>query len=69
MCPLGSQHEHNDSENQPQNDFQSMRSVPHNENDSTTQPTINDMIWTKKKSSEMDNEATHLMLSLREKKK
>ncbi|CAH1966396.1 unnamed protein product [Acanthoscelides obtectus] len=68
MCPLGSQHEHNDSENQPQNDFQSMWSMPHNENDSTIQPSINDMIWTKKKPSEMDNEATHLMLSLREEK-
>ncbi|CAH1956834.1 unnamed protein product, partial [Acanthoscelides obtectus] len=57
---LGSQHEHNDSENQPRNDFQCM---PHNENDSTTQPTsINDMIWTK-----MDNEATHSLLSLRDK--
>ncbi|CAH1959595.1 unnamed protein product [Acanthoscelides obtectus] len=68
MCPLGSQHEHNDSENQRQNDFQSMWSMPHNENDSTIQPSINDMIWTKKKPSEMDYEATHLMLSLREEK-
>ncbi|CAH1993846.1 unnamed protein product [Acanthoscelides obtectus] len=57
-----------DSENQPQNDFQSMWSMPHNENDSTIQPSINDMMWTKKKPSEMDNEATHLMLSLREEK-
>ncbi|CAH1990253.1 unnamed protein product [Acanthoscelides obtectus] len=68
MCPLGSQHEHNDSEIQPQNDFQSMWSMPHNENDSTIQLSINDMKWTKKKPSEMDNEATHLMLSLREEK-
>ncbi|CAH1979605.1 unnamed protein product [Acanthoscelides obtectus] len=42
--------------------------MSHNENDSTIQPSINDMIWTKKKPSEMDNEATHLMLSLREEK-
>ncbi|CAH1969803.1 unnamed protein product [Acanthoscelides obtectus] len=68
MCPLGSQHEYNDSENLPQNDFQSMWSMPHNENDSTIQPSINDMKWTKKKPSEIDNDATHLMLSLREEK-